>query len=384
MSQTVTTSAEGMYDVAVVGAGIVGLAHAYHAARRGLRVVVLERSPQAEGASIRNFGLIWPIGQAAQNYSLALRSRELWIDVLRDTGLYHRPTGSLHLAYREDEAAVGQEFARLGVESGYGCEWLGPREVLTKTAAVRSDGLLGALWSATELMIDPRQFVSEFPRYLSKEFNVQFRFGASIRKIAAPEVWVGAERFRAKQIVVCSGSELNAAYSEQLGQLGLNLCKLQMMRTAPQPRSWQLGPALAGGLTFRFYPAFEVCRSLKALRECIARETPALDQWIIHTMISQGADGSLVFGDSHEYGPAPSPFLRAEIDELILGHIRTYLSAPNSAIAERWYGVYAKHPTKAFCHAEMEPGVLAVTGFGGAGMTLSFGVAEQIVQRAFD
>ena len=32
---------EGSYDVVVVGAGIVGLAHAYHAHRRGLRVAVV-------------------------------------------------------------------------------------------------------------------------------------------------------------------------------------------------------------------------------------------------------------------------------------------------------------------------------------------------------
>ena len=51
------------YDLAVVGAGILGLAHALAAVRRGLKVVVLDRDMAAAGASVRNFGLVVVSGQ---------------------------------------------------------------------------------------------------------------------------------------------------------------------------------------------------------------------------------------------------------------------------------------------------------------------------------
>ena len=65
-------------DIAVVGGGIIGLAHAYVLARKGKRVVLFERGHRATGASVRNFGLIWPIGQpAGEMLRMALRSREI-------------------------------------------------------------------------------------------------------------------------------------------------------------------------------------------------------------------------------------------------------------------------------------------------------------------
>ena len=91
------------YDAAVVGAGILGLAHATQLARLGRRVVVFERDPKAQGASVRNFGMIWPIGQPLGDlHNLASRSRDLWLEVLESAGLWHERTGSLHLSYHEN------------------------------------------------------------------------------------------------------------------------------------------------------------------------------------------------------------------------------------------------------------------------------------------
>src|SRR5271170_7628223 len=151
-------------DVAIVGAGILGLAHAYVAAKAGRSVVVIEKSPRASGASVRNFGMVWPIGQpAGPMLELSLRSRELWLEILDLAKLPRRETGSLHVTYRPDEAAVAQEFAELGPRLGYACSWLKPCDVLERSLAVQPDGLAGGLWSDTEFTVDPRQIIQSLP-----------------------------------------------------------------------------------------------------------------------------------------------------------------------------------------------------------------------------
>jgi FAD dependent oxidoreductase TIGR03364 len=370
-------------EVAIVGAGILGLAHAYFAARRGKSVVVFERTPRAQGASVRNFGMIWPIGQrAGAVHQIATRSRQIWNEILDAAGLPYRPTGSLHVVYHPDEADVAREFVERAPGLGYTCTWLSPAEVLKKSNSINPKGLLGAIWSPTELTVDPRQILAKLPQFLAEKFGVQFRFGAAVRSIQLPRIEAGPEIWRAERAIVCSGDDFETLYPELFAGSAIDRCKLQMMRTAPQRPGWELGPALAAGLTLRFYPAFEICTAtLPIYKERVARELADYDRFAIHTLVSQTADGALTLGDSHEYGLAVDIFNKTEIDELVTRNVREFLVAPDLSIAQRWYGVYAKHPDKSWLALDAAPGVRIVTAVGGSGMTLSFGLAEQMIRE---
>ena len=370
-------------DVAIVGAGIVGLAQALAAAQQGYRVAVFERQPQALGASIRNFGLVWPVGQPeGPLYERARRSRALWLELAGSAGFQADPCGSLHLAYAPDELAVLEEFVAGAEARRDTIALLTPEQAIAKSPAVVPDGLLGALWSSTEVIVDPRQAIALLPPYLTEKYGVRFYFNTAIREIAYPTLASAQQSWRAERIRVCSGADFETLYPHLYARSGLTKVKLQMLRTVPQPSGWRAGAALCAGLTLTHYAAFAACPSLPALAARIAQETPQFPQWGIHVMLAQNASGELILGDSHEYGPSPDPFDRTEINDLILGYLGRFARFPDPRIAATWHGVYAKLPGQTEWIVEPEPGVTVINALSGAGMTLSWGLAAEMFADA--
>jgi FAD dependent oxidoreductase TIGR03364 len=369
-------------DDAVIGAGILGLAHAYQLARRGRRVVVFERHPRACGASVRNFGMLWPIGQPfGPRRGLANRSLEIWLEVLLESGIWHERSGSLHLAYRDDEAQVLREFAEQCASHGEDVELIGPRDLPARAPAVKCAGLQLALSSRREVCVDPREVIGGLPEWLAHGFGVEFHFATAVTRVEIPELHSGPMQWSAGHVWLCCGDELGLLFPDQFEECGLVRCKLQMMRSSSQGDVPRIGPMLAAGLTLRHYSSFHECPTVAALKRRIAHETPWLDRFGIHVLVSQNGRGELTVGDSHEYGAEIEPFDKSEIDDWILGYLKTFLDVPGLRIASRWHGTYAKHAENPYVIIHPVPGVTAITGTGGAGMTLSFGLAEQVVAR---
>lgn len=370
---------ENNYDVAIIGTGIAGMALAYQAALAGLSVAMFERHPRAVGATIRNFGMVWPIGQPIETFDRAMRARQSWLELSQKAGFWAAKTGALCLAYHNDEIDVLEEFVETRNQSGYQIQLLTAEETVAKSKVINPTGLKGALWSATEVNIDPREATLAIHHYLREQMGVDIFYNTTITQIDSPWVGNGDRSWRAERIFVCSGADFETLYPAIFGQSGITKCKLQMMRTSHQPDGWNLGPTLCAGLTLQHYGSFAHCASLDVLKKRYASEMPEYNKWGIHVLVSQTSYGEITIGDSHEYGLDISPFDSSHINELILQYLSTFASFPRMDIAETWNGVYPKLTGKTEFIAEPQDGVTIVNGLGGAGMTLSFGLAEEVL-----
>ncbi len=372
------------FDFAIVGAGIVGLAHAFHLAERGFKVGVFERGAMATGASVRNFGMVWPIGQPpGEMREMALKSREIWLEVLQRAGIWHRSYGSMHLAYHADELAVLAEFVEQAPALNYQCSIIPPDQVKAKSPHIRTEGLLGAMWSPEEICVSPRQVVAELPAFLQR-MGVEFHYSTAVSAVESQRIFAGGREYQVDQTVICTGDDFETLFPDRFRDFGMVRTKLQMLRAKPKMARYDLGCHLCAGLTLGHYANFRICKSLEPLWERVQRELPDHVKWGVHLLVSQHEDGQLTIGDSHEYGEAVFPFLREDIDRLILSYLDSFLPVQELEITERWHGVYAKHPTRTYIIDNPVPNVTIATGVGGAGMTLSFGFAGKVVEEMLD
>lgn len=366
----------------VIGAGIVGLATTRALALRGYKVTVFERNERAVGASIRNFGMVWPIGQATGPlFERAMLSRSIWKEICTEAKIWHEEVGSLHLAYHDDELQAINEYVEVN-HTHRECKVLTAEQALQKSPAVNPDGLKGALWSGEEMIIESRVAIGQVAKYLAEKYGVEFHWNTAISEIEYPKVISGQRNWEADEIFVCSGADFETLYPELFSSIQITKCKLQMMRLVSQPDEWRIGPSLCGGLSMIHYPGFQAAASLPSLRKRYEEQYADYLKWGIHVMVSQNGSGELTIGDSHEYGLVHDPFDKVFINDMITSYLHTFANFKDWKLLQSWHGIYPKMMDgRTELIVDAAPGVTVINGMGGNGMTLSFGLCEEYFSK---
>ena len=365
-------------DLIVVGAGIVGLAHAVDAHLRGLKVQVLERDQRAVGASIRNFGHVCTTAQSGQALAYAQVARERWLKVSALAGFDVAQHGTVAVARTADEMAVLTEFAEArGADQAV---LLTPGQVAEKLGWPVPDAVGGA-WMPYDLRVDPRAAVPAIAAWLQSE-GVDIRFGVNAGHVADGTVLTNQGTFEADRVVHASGHDVDRLFPGIAAEYEVQRCRLQMLEVAP-PRDVVINPAVFTGTSLLRYDGFAEMPSAAKVRATITTEQPDLLENVVNLMMTQRPDGNVVLGDTHHYDRTHLPFDDESMADLLLREGERLFGQPLT-VRKRWRGVYASSTRTNFLIAAPDARTRVVSVTSGIGMTTGLGLAPAVLDEFLD
>lgn len=373
------------YDIIIVGGGVIGTFHAYHALMQGLSVLQLEKDNFPVGSTVRNFGQVVPSGMEGKWFEYGLDSTEIYRQIQSQSDISVRQNGSLYIASDEDELSLINELKQHYDGVGYACDYLDAGELTAKHPTLKKGYAKGAIYFPEEISVEPDKMILSVQRYLTDSFEkYEIKYNVPVVGFDVENGGVnirtsGGATFYGEKLIICNGYEYKLLIPEYFAKSGIVISKLQMLRTKPQ-KNIELQGNILTGLTTRRYESFEYnCPSFKTIK------TPAhymeLQKYGIHILFKQAIDGSFIIGDSHEYAGVNEfdelGFKNNHyINQLMLAEASRIVNFDVNDIQETWNGFYPQHPDKHIVCEDIDDRVYVRTAIGGKGMTASAGYAR--------
>ena len=376
-------------DVIIIGGGVLGTFHAYHALQRGLTVRLFEKNQRPRGATVRNFGQVVPSGMDIKWQNYGRRSLEIYKELDQQIGLDFQRQGSTYIASDAEEWTLLQELHAINLANDYPSKLRTKKRCEQQLPSLKEGYCQGALFFPEEISAEPLTMIHRILAYLEEQYGLHYHSSTLIQ--SAVQVNDGCEvedqygnTYQSAKVIVCSGSEFQQLFPTIFTQSDLQISKLQMLQTAPQSQVKIPGNILTGW-SIRRYESFRACPSYPAIKSREANDT-FWKQWGIHILFKQSQDGSVVIGDSHEYADARAVddldfMIKDAINQYILREAQKILHLDNWIVQRSWYGIYSQCKTQDVFLHNVAPDIHIVTGIGGKGMTASPGFAEANLAR---
>jgi len=370
----------GAFDLAVVGAGIIGLSVARAAALRGLRVVVIDRDARSNGASVRNFGFVTVTGQERGTaWTRARRTCAIWKEVARRAAITITQRGVWMMARREEAVSVLEAFVR--TEMGEGCRILSRAAATARCSELVSADMRAVLESSIELRVESREAVPKIAAWLAERYGVVFLMKTAVLSVEPPRLETSRGVVDAGAAVVCPGDDIASLFPNQIAKYDVTRCSLQMLRLADP--GFRLPGVLMSDLGLVRYRGYSALPEAAALRERLSAEQGEHLRHGIHLIVAQSSDGTLVVGDSHQYAPTPAFFADERVDQLILDEFAAATGRAPSAVRERWTGTYPSCSDRGMFVEAPGQNVRIVMITSGSGASTGFAIGEEVVAELF-
>ncbi len=236
----------GDCDVAVIGAGVVGLACAYELAGLGLRVTVFDRGEAGSGASRQAAGMLAPASEAeAEDQALVALAVESckrypgWVAELEHTSQTrcgYRTEGSLLVALHRSHLEEIDRLAQIQTRLGLATTALTRDEMLARESNL-SPRVIGGLFAPEDRQINPRWLTIALQTALCSvggtiDCHADVAPSLQAGRVAGVEGRAGAEdvHVRAEVVVLAGGAWSGSAWPETAGSLPLRPVKGQILR----------------------------------------------------------------------------------------------------------------------------------------------------------
>ncbi|MBV8674687.1 MAG: FAD-dependent oxidoreductase [Acidobacteriaceae bacterium] len=345
------------FDVAVIGAGIVGAACSLEFARAGLHVAVIERDSVASGATGAAMGHVVVTDDSPAQLALTTYAQSLWSELapsLPASVEYYRP-GTIWIASDHDEMAEVRRKFQSYRSHDIPCELLDSQALAEAEPNLRQP-LSGGLLATSDAVLHPHH-AAEYLIYEAQKLDAQIMTGYAVTRASRGQVFLE------------SGETLSAGYI-------VNAAGALARSVSPGVPVRKRKGHLILTETYPGYAHHQLVE-LGYLKSAHASEADS-----VAFNVQPRLSGHLLIGSSRQYG-AEHPGLDQHMVDAIKERAAFFMPGITGLTAIRsWTGFRAATPDKLPLIGPTEdPTVVLATGHEGLGITTSLATARLLADH---
>ena len=362
-------------DLAVIGGGLLGLAHAHAALARGLiiRLIADADQPRPNGSPLASV-----TGQRRGNdWTLALRAKSLWQQIAQDIGLELPTTGLVMIARRMPALGVLESF--ISTEMGAVCQSLSAADIRKMYPGLEGQVSAG-LFSPHERLIPGADIIPRWLAWLKDQPGFSLD-QSHLRNIDGPRIETDQGSIQADAQVICPVPDHLMAWPDKLRRLRLSRSGLRLIDVT-DPRLPQFPSSVMSDLSLIQCPGFGDTAPARLLADRLMREQPTQIRIRLHVAISPIGPGQLRIIAYHHLDPAQID--EDELDRLILEKYELLFGRPPASIDRR---ISEPHLTSEQSISLIEPmgnNARLVLALGGQDASIAPALAQDVIDQLID